>query len=156
MYKRIFLLSLGIVYLIAVYIVFWVKVDSVEDIQRLHRYEGKILAFECVDIDKSRGARETRLNTLLSTEEYLNFRLPDKQCDDFYEKVQEPLKKQFVGHFIAAKVMQLEIGGVEIVNFDEEKRSANILALWILIFPFAVICARKYMIYRKEINKGKV
>lgn len=156
MYKRIFLLSLGIVYLIAVYIIFWVKVDSAEDIQRLHLYEGKILAFECVDIDKSRGARETRLSIALSTEEYLNFRLPHKRCDYFYDRVQEPLTKQFVGHFIATKIMQLKIGEVEIVNFDEEKRSANKLALWISIFPFALVCARKCMIYRKEINKGKV
>lgn len=149
MIKRIILISLGVAYLITIYIVFWVKVDSVENIQRLHHYEGKILAFECLDIDKSRGARETRLSVLLSTEEYLDFQLPHKRCEYFYSKVPEPLTKQFDGDFMAARIMQLKIGGVELVNFDEEKRSENILNLLTLIFPFALISAHRYMIYRR-------
>ncbi|MCX4191489.1 hypothetical protein [Methylophaga sp. OBS1] len=152
--KSIIIILISGFYLLGVYSLLWVKTDKPSEVQRLNLYQGKILSLKCYLTDKGK-TEEYRIMVNLDNSHNLDFYFPHKTCDYLYKNIPSPKGLYFEGYFIASTLMQLKIGGRELVLFDEEKERANIFALYVAIIPFIGYALVKLLRTRRIKNEQK-
>lgn len=155
--KKIFLITLSLIYIAFIYVALWETADDVRDIRRLRHYEGTIEYLECYVQDTGRGGRRTRLYVELLPKQAgkpaveLDFGLHLRSCDKVFSITStELVGRDFNAYFTAGSIKQLHINGKEVINFEERKRASHITAMLFWPIPFAIEGLRIYMQNRRK------
>lgn len=161
--KKAVLLTVFIAYTVMIFCVFWETADDVSEIMRLKHYQDEIASLTCyVQKKKWKGSKVTRLDVILNNKKHLNFRLPNKTCDEFNHLVTSTHGSEFRAYFTAGTLMQLSIGGIEVVNFLERRSAYRRGAIYAWSVPLIIYCffvlhrrwyKNKYGYYPEEKSK---